>query len=1104
MTPALSGTISAADYLTGNGEMANLIRSKNWAATPLGPIELWPQSLRTTVSLCVGSNFPINIVWGPRHTQIYNDGYRVVCGDAHPEALGQAYNVTWASAWPAIGEPFARALEGETSFLENQRMFLTRNGYLEETFFTFSTSPIRDESGGIGGLFHPVTETTAMMLAERRTRALRDLTGGLGAVNTLDRLPSETIRILSAFNFDLPFVLIYEAAADGITYRLTGSCGLPAGSAAAPAVLASAANRPWPMKDAAGLGTMIQVNDVTSLVAGAPCGPYEEPPDKAFVWPVKLPGVDQPPAILIMGVSSRLPMHDIYRGFYELLGAAMSAAFATIRAHEDERRRSEALAALDHAKTVFFSNVSHEFRTPLALLLGPLEDVLQDADALPRLRREQLEAAYRNGLRLLRLVNTLLDFSRIEAGRVQARFEPANLAATTRELVANFESVFERANLTLDVDCPQLPRPVHVDRDMWEKIVLNLVSNAFKFTLKGGASISLRDDGPDVVLTVRDTGVGISAQELPRLFERFHRIEGQAARTHEGSGIGLALVQELVSLHHGSIVADSVEGQGTSFRVRLPYGLSHGPPGPLPKEPFVAPTSMPATAFVEEALRWLPDEAAVKPAAPPVGASEIINGAARVLIADDNADMRAYIRRILEGGGYAVEAVANGGEALAALRHGQPPDLIVSDVMMPKVDGFQLLRVLRADPLLEALPVILLSARAGEEAKVEGLAAGADDYLVKPFAARELRARVDAVIRLARQRREAAARERALQTELATAQSRAALRETEQQLDLALKAGRLGSWELDLATGHLLVSDICRANFGWKPGDECSFQRLLDSVFPADRPLQQKMIADAIENHTDLDIEYRTLLPDDAVGWVMVRGRAAYAEDGTPLVMAGVSLDITDRKKVEQRQRLLLNELNHRVKNTLATVQSIARQTRRTAVTSHEFDDAFASRIDALARAHDILTGSAWEGAMLAAIIAQTLAPYARPNGDEDRIVFGGPPVRLGPNAAVTLNMAFHELATNAAKYGSLSASTGRLHVTWTVDRSTEPAMLDVTWTESDGPPVAPPTRSGFGTRLLRSGLPRELSGSVTMNIDSGGFMCRMRVAISNKISVMD
>ena len=922
--------------------MAALVRSRDWSLTPLGPIERWPQSLRTTVSLCLASNFPINLIWGPEHTQIYNDGYRVLCGDAHPAALGQGYDVTWASAWPAIGGPFARARAGETSFLENQRMFLTRNGYLEETFFTFSLSPIRDESGGIGGLFHPVTETTPMMLAERRNRALRDLNANLGAVTTFADLASATIRTLAGFEFDLPFVMIYELDSGRSAYRLRGHHGIQWGGPASPEQLDGAAAWPWPVDRAAAAGGIIEVDDVADLMDGIPCGPYDEAPNQAFVLPVTLPGIDRPPIMVILGVSPRLPIHNIYRDFYGLLSAAFSAALARIRAREDERRRAEALAAIDHAKTAFFSNVSHEFRTPLTLMLGPLEDALDQAETLSVAQRERFQVVYRNALRLLRLVNTLLDFSRIEAGRTQARFEPASLAAITVDLVSNFESACARAGLSLVVDCPPLPLPVYVDRDMWEKIVLNLLSNAFKFTLAGGISVSLRDAGGNAQLVVHDTGVGIPAGQLPRLFERFHRIEGQQRRTHEGTGIGLALVRELVTLHGGVIEVESVEREGTVFYVTLPFGSSHLPADRVLDPNTAVSTTMPASAFVEEALRWLPDQAEAAPSVPAAPEERMkLDAKPRVLIADDNADMRAYIRRILEDGGYTVEAAGDGSAALAACLAGPPPDMILSDVMMPPLDGFQLLRALRADPATEGLPVVLLSARAGDEARVEGLTAGADDYLVKPFSARELRARVDGAVRLARQRRESAARERELQTNLATARSQAELRETAQRLEHALKAGRLGSWEQNLITGEFIASEICRSNFSWPAAATYDHATLLDSIHPADRPLLRDRVAEAIANRSDLDVEYRIVRPGGDVGWVQVRGRASYTEDGRPLCLTGVSLDITDRKHAEERQRALLDELNHRVKNTLAAVQSIALQTHRTAGDPTAFSDAF-------------------------------------------------------------------------------------------------------------------------------------------------------------------
>src|SRR5258708_2724934 len=195
--------------------MGRLVRTMDWSATPLGPIESWPQSLRTAVSICLASNFPISLAWGPQHVQIYNDGYWPICGGKHPHSMGQDFSECWGSAWPVIGEAFERALSSETSYLQHQRMFLDRNGYLEETFFTFSFSPIREESGGVGGLFHPVTETTATMLAERRTRALRDLGAHAGKARTSEEALSLAARTLPDFELDGPFPLFHLAHSHG-------------------------------------------------------------------------------------------------------------------------------------------------------------------------------------------------------------------------------------------------------------------------------------------------------------------------------------------------------------------------------------------------------------------------------------------------------------------------------------------------------------------------------------------------------------------------------------------------------------------------------------------------------------------------------------------------------------------------------------------------------------------------------------------------------------------------------------------------------------------------------------------------------------------------
>jgi signal transduction histidine kinase len=317
----------------------------------------------------------------------------------------------------------------------------------------------------------------------------------------------------------------------------------------------------------------------------------------------------------------------------------------------------------------------------------------------------------------------------------------------------------QRAGLKFTVDCPPLSQPVYLDPELWEKVVLNLVSNAFKFTLKGEISVRTHERDGHALLEVRDTGTGIPASELPRIFERFHRVKDAHSRTHEGSGIGLALVQELVKLHGGTVSVDSTEGRGTTFTLELPFGAAH-----LPAERLRVPREQPSTAtgagvYVAEALRWSVEEApraearAPAPVAPvPTPALHVTR--ARVLLADDNADMRDYVRRVLSAN-FEVEAVADGQAALeSALAH--PPDLVLSDVMMPRLDGVGLLRALRSAPHTKELPMLLLSARAGEEATIEGLESGADDYLVKPFSARELLARVRSHLELARMRREVA------------------------------------------------------------------------------------------------------------------------------------------------------------------------------------------------------------------------------------------------------------------------------------------------------------------------------------------------------------
>jgi PAS domain S-box-containing protein len=785
----------------GDTEMAARMRAHDWASTPLGPVATWPQALLTSVSICLDCAFGIFVWWGPELVILYNDEYIPVLGPAkHPDALGQPAAKVWAEIWPVIGPMIAQVMEhGKATRSRDLELHLNREGYLEETYFSFSYSPIYEEQGRVGGVFCPCIETTEKVIGERRLTTLRDLTAQCKGSASEKAVYDAAARALAANARDVPFALIYRVADDGATAELYAATGIGVGAlAAAPHVALGGADDLWGLDEVVRAARPVTREGLAARFTVLPTGDWAVPPHTALVLPVQLPGQDRPRAILVAGVSPMRALDDSYRTFFGLVATQVAAGLADAQAMEEERRRAAALAEIDRAKTAFFSNVSHEFRTPLTLMLGPLEDLLANAyGPLPTAAAQALTLAHNNSLRLLKLVNSLLDFARIEAGRVEASYEPADLAAVTTELASVFRSAVERAGLKLLIDCEPLAEPVYVDRDMWEKIVLNLLSNALKFTFEGEIAVGLRVRGDAIEVTVRDTGVGIAAADLPKLFQRFQRVRNSRSRTHEGSGIGLALVRELVRLHGGDIAVESREAVGTTFTVRLPKGKAHLPAERIGAARELAATRTGAQAFVAEALRSLPHDtrAATEPPAAAASAAR-----ARVLLADDNADMRDYVRRLLEQQ-YDVVAVGDGQEALDSIGE-RLPDLVITDVMMPRLDGFGLLAAVRADSRTQSLPVIMLSARAGEEARIEGVGAGADDYLVKPFSARELLARVASHLALSKQR-----------TELERA-----LRYRGEQLASMFEGAPFGIYLVDADFRMRAVNPVARPGFGDIPG----------------------------------------------------------------------------------------------------------------------------------------------------------------------------------------------------------------------------------------------------------------------------------------------
>ena len=716
---------AAPDFLTAPGALSAQILAHDWSHTPLGPIAQWPQSLKTVVSLMLSSHQPMWIGWGPQATFLYNDAYIDVLSMAkHPWALGRPAAEVWAEIWDICGPLSDRVFQhGEATLANDVRLFMNRGDFLEEVFYSFSYSPVRDESGRVAGLFCPNLDVTAKHLNARGLLTLSDLSARTRDDKTVDEACDNVMASISGNPDDLPFAQLFLAAEDD---RL----------ALARSTHAEIADDLFEVARAVRHGRMVEVEFADDPRAiGLPTGLAGQPLRRAVMLPLMGAG-QQAVGALVLGVSAARRLDADYRRFMELVAIQAATAIQHARAAEDERLRANMLAELDRAKTQFFSNVSHEFRTPLTLMLGPMEDALGDsAEPLPPQQRARMELMHRNGLRLQKLVNTLLEFSRVQAGRAQAHFAPVDLAALTADLASSFRSAVESAGMRLLVDCPPLPSPVYVDPVLWEKIVLNLLSNAFKFTFAGHIAISLEAVGNHAYLTVSDTGIGIAAEQLPNLFERFHRVEGARSRTHEGSGIGLALVHDLVALHGGRIGVESAEGEGTVFRVELALGSAHLDPAHVVDAPPEAPRLSAVQSYVAEAEGWI--QRAEVPA--PDAVASVRSG--RLLIADDNADMRDYLCRLLSDH-WQVEVCANGVEALAAIAR-RAPDVILSDVMMPELDGFGLLAALRADPATRDIPFMLLSARAGEEARLEGLQAGADDYLVKPFSGRELVARLD-------------------------------------------------------------------------------------------------------------------------------------------------------------------------------------------------------------------------------------------------------------------------------------------------------------------------------------------------------------------------
>ena len=748
--------IPIPEFLTGGGELGALIRQTDWSKSSLGPVNEWPNSLRTCIRIMLTSRQPIWIGWGNELIKFYNDPYKTIVGGKHPWALGKPASEVWKDIWKDIDPLLKHVMENdEGTYVESQLLIMERNGYPEETYYTFSYTPIPGDNGGTAGMICANTDDTERIISERQLKTLTLLGARLKVAKSDADIIKHTVSTLSENQHDFPFVLFFSIKGNEAVFSdssLSDSEKLrhPKRFDLDSEIPLAKIFREAVYKKKAEL-----FSNVNTSLGSMPYGAWQESSDKAILLPLMITGSSESFGFLVIGCNPYRLLNEKYLSFFTLLGDQIVTSFSSINLLEEERKRAEALAEIDRAKTTFFSNISHEFRTPLTLLLGPIEEALNNPETSSD-NKEGLAVAYRNAVRMQKLVNTLLEFSRIEAGRLDGKFSRVDIVELTRDLVSTFRSAIERSGMNLEITAGDVYSPVYVDTDMWEKIILNLVSNAFKYSSEGKISVHIAETENKLRVDVTDTGTGIPEDKIDKIFDRFYRVENMEGRSQEGTGIGLALVKELVKIHQGIISVHSIVGAGSRFRIEIPLGKSHLPAEKILEYAIESSGNTYSNAILEEAKGWLTDlgEAQDFESLQDLssGQDAIDTNKPKIVLVDDNTDMRNFLRKILSVH-FSVITAIDGEDAFEKSLQFRP-ELVVTDIMMPRLDGFGFLKKLRSYPDIRNIPVIFLSARAGEEAKVEGLHAGADDYMTKPFSTKELVVRISNLIRINRVRRE--------------------------------------------------------------------------------------------------------------------------------------------------------------------------------------------------------------------------------------------------------------------------------------------------------------------------------------------------------------
>jgi signal transduction histidine kinase/CheY-like chemotaxis protein len=674
------------DCLAGGGEMGALMRSLDWSKTLVGPVSSWPQSLRTAVSIILSSRFPMLIHWGPEYVQFYNDGFRPILGASkHPGALGQPAYPWWTEIWDLLVPMFDRVMSGEGTWYENQVVFPNRYGYTEEAYFTFSHSPIRDESGQVVGIFQAITETTERVLDERRLRTLHDLATNTATAQVAEEACRIAVEILSQNDADVPFALLYLLDERRTQAHLAGTTGLVPDTPASPLIIDLSTEEPplgketkggWPLARVARTGQAEQVDNLVAQFGSLPGGPWPESASVALVLPVAQPGVMLPTGLLVVGVSPRRALNDTYRRFFTLVAGQVATAIANTRALEQERKRAEALAELDRAKSQFLANMSHELRTPLNGILGYAQ-ILKKGKTLSDHQKNGLGIIHQCGEHLLNLINEVLDISKIEARKMELYPKNIHFPEFLEGIAEICRIRAEQKGIELMYETlTQIPKAIRADEKRLRQVLINLLGNAVKFTEKGFITFKVGYQQEKFRFQVEDTGIGIIQEQLEEIFLPFQQ-GGEKSRETEGTGLGLTISRQLVELMGSELRVKSTLGQGSIFWFDLE---------------------------LQEVDEW--DDAANDWERNILGFK---GDKRKVLVVDDKWANRSVLVNLLEPLGFEVVEAINGLDGLNKACEFKP-DLVFMDLVMPVMDGFEATRRLRTLPDLANVVVIAISA----------------------------------------------------------------------------------------------------------------------------------------------------------------------------------------------------------------------------------------------------------------------------------------------------------------------------------------------------------------------------------------------------------